>query len=170
MAGPETIETGYAPIKAWVAGVPVHVAVMPDVHLGKCATVGSVIATRAAIVPAAVGVDIGCGMMAVRTTLTASSLPDSLARLRLGIEGAVPHGGVGLKGGWKEGVPNTVARRFAESGLSDGLKALEEKHKLLMLLDRVQRARELQIFIGTESEFSAAGEVSVPPVDQPFRR
>ncbi len=147
MAGPETIETGYAPIKAWTRGVPVedaarrqlfniaalpfihhHVAVMPDVHLGKGATVGSVIATRAAIVPAAVGVDIGCGMMAVRTTLTASDLPDNLHKLRLAIEAAVPHGGVGLKGGWKDGVPNAVGRRFAESGLADALKALEDKH------------------------------------------
>ena len=147
MAGPQTIETGYAPIKAWVEGVPVedaarrqlfniaalpfihsHVAVMPDVHLGKGATVGSVIATRAAIVPAAVGVDIGCGMMAVRTTLTAGDLPDSLAQLRLGIEAAVPHGGVGLKGGWKDGVPSSVGRRFTDSGLADGLKELEERH------------------------------------------
>ena len=147
MPGPRTIETGYAPIKAWVEGVPVedaarrqllniaalpfihsHVAVMPDVHLGKGATVGSVIATRAAIVPAAVGVDIGCGMMAVRTTLTADDLPDSLSKLRGGIEAAVPHGGVGLKGGWKDGVPNSVGRLFAQSGLADGLKELEEKH------------------------------------------
>jgi tRNA-splicing ligase RtcB (3'-phosphate/5'-hydroxy nucleic acid ligase) len=147
MPGPETIETGYAPIKAWIDGVPVedaarrqliniaalpfihsHVAVMPDVHLGKGATVGSVIATRGAIVPAAVGVDIGCGMMAVRTTLTANELPDDLARLRSGIEAAVPHGGVGLKGGWKDGVPNAVGRLFADSGLADSLKELEEKH------------------------------------------
>jgi len=147
MPGPETIETGYAPIKAWIEGVPVedearrqlfniaalpfihcHVAVMPDVHLGKGATVGSVIATRGAIVPAAVGVDIGCGMMAVRTTLTAGDLPDSLAKLRSGIEAAVPHGGVGLKGGWKEGVPNPVARRFEASGLAQGLEELEARH------------------------------------------
>jgi tRNA-splicing ligase RtcB (3'-phosphate/5'-hydroxy nucleic acid ligase) len=150
MAGPETIETGHAPIKAWIGGVPVedaarrqlfnvaslpfvhaHVAVMPDVHFGKGATVGSVIATKAAIVPAAVGVDIGCGMMAVRTTLTAGDLPDTLAKLRLGIEAAVPHGGIGLKGGWKDGVPNAVGRLFAESGLADGLKELEEKHPAL---------------------------------------
>jgi tRNA-splicing ligase RtcB len=147
MPGPETIETGYAPIKAWIDGVPVedaarrqlfniaalpfihsHVAVMPDVHLGKGATVGSVIATRGAIVPAAVGVDIGCGMMAVRTTLTASDLPDSLAKLRSGIEAAVPHGGIGLKGGWKDGVPNAVGRLFTDSGLAKGLEELEEKH------------------------------------------
>src|SRR4029450_2312382 len=55
-----------------------HVAAMPDVHLGIGATVGSVIATRGAIVPAAVGVDIGCGMEAVRTALDAKDLPDSL--------------------------------------------------------------------------------------------
>src|SRR5204863_2102622 len=96
MSGPETIEPGYAPIKAWVEGVPVedaarrqlfniaalpfihgHVAVMPDVQLGKGATVGSVIATRGAIVRAAVGVDIGCGMMSVRTARTAGDLRDS---------------------------------------------------------------------------------------------
>ena len=59
-----------------------HVAVMPDVHFGKGATVGSVIALRDAVSPAAVGVDIGCGMAAVRTSLTANDLPDSLRRLR----------------------------------------------------------------------------------------
>ena len=87
------------PIKMWTRGVPVDdaskrqlintasmpfiyrwLAVMPDVHYGIGATVGSVIPTRGAIIPAAVGVDIGCGMMAVRTTLAASDLPDSLAR------------------------------------------------------------------------------------------
>jgi len=100
-----------APIRWWTDGVPVedaaraqveriaampfihsHVAVMPDVHLGKGATVGSVIPTRGAVIPAAVGVDLGCGMMAVRTTARASDLPDSLAGLRSAIEAAVPHG------------------------------------------------------------------------------
>jgi len=98
-------------VKGWTRGVPVeydalnqlrniaklpilagHVAVMPDVHLGKGATVGSVIATKAAIVPASVGVDIGCGMVAVQTTLTASDLPDSLAQLRADLEKAIPVG------------------------------------------------------------------------------
>jgi tRNA-splicing ligase RtcB len=65
---------------------------MPDVHLGKGATVGSVIPTRAAIIPAAVGVDIGCGMVALRTTLAASDLPDSLAPIRAAIERDVPVG------------------------------------------------------------------------------
>ena len=68
-----------------IASLPIlggHVAIMPDVHLGKGATVGAVIPTRGAIIPAAVGVDIGCGMVAVRTTLKASDLPDSLAAIR----------------------------------------------------------------------------------------
>ncbi|MEG1115237.1 MAG: RtcB family protein, partial [Janthinobacterium sp.] len=69
-----------------------HVAAMPDVHAGIGATVGSVIPTRGAVIPAAVGVDIGCGMNAVRTTLTASDLPDNLARLRSAIEAEVPVG------------------------------------------------------------------------------
>ena len=99
------------PVKAWVRGVPldpkakeqllntsqlpfIHrwLAAMPDVHWGLGATVGSVIPTRKAIIPAAVGVDIGCGMAALHTTLTASDLPDNLAPLRSAIEEAVPHG------------------------------------------------------------------------------
>ena len=102
---------GGAPIKMWTRGVPVeekarqqlaraasmpfifkHVAVMPDVHVGIGATVGSVIATKGAIIPAAVGVDIGCGMMAARTSLTAADLPDNLEAIRSAIERAVPHG------------------------------------------------------------------------------
>ncbi|QID16268.1 RtcB family protein [Nitrogeniibacter mangrovi] len=102
---------GAAPIRLWTRGVPVeddarrqlintarmpfiyrHLAVMPDVHLGKGSTIGSVIPTRGAIIPAAVGVDIGCGMMAARTTLTAADLPDHLHGLRSAIEAAVPHG------------------------------------------------------------------------------
>ncbi|MBP2473581.1 tRNA-splicing ligase RtcB [Crossiella equi] len=69
-----------------------HVAVMPDVHYGKGATVGSVIAMQGAVSPAAVGVDIGCGMTAVRTSLRATDLPDDLRRLRSGIEKVVPVG------------------------------------------------------------------------------
>ncbi len=72
----------------WVEGV----AVMPDVHFGKGATVGSVIAMRQAVSPAAVGVDIGCGMSAVRTSLTAEDLPDDLAGLRSAVEAAIPVG------------------------------------------------------------------------------
>lgn len=102
---------GGVPIKMWTRGVPVedeareqlkqaaqmpfifkHVAAMPDVHVGIGATVGSVIPTRGAVIPAAVGVDIGCGMMAARTSLMAHDLPDSLDGIRSAIEQAVPHG------------------------------------------------------------------------------
>ncbi len=69
-----------------------HIAVMPDVHMGIGATVGSVIPTREAIIPAAVGVDIGCGMCAVRTSLTAEQLPESLRHIRNAIERDVPVG------------------------------------------------------------------------------
>lgn len=69
-----------------------HIAVMPDVHWGMGATIGSVIATKGAVIPAAVGVDLGCGMMAVKTTLNADTLPDNLHSLRSSIEAAIPHG------------------------------------------------------------------------------
>lgn len=67
-----------------------HIALMPDAHLGKGATVGSVLPTVGAIIPAAVGVDIGCGMVAVRTQLTSAAFTDDLARLRKSIEEAIP--------------------------------------------------------------------------------
>ena len=112
------------PIKAWTKGVILEqvaekqlrnvaslpfiykwVAAMPDVHWGIGATVGSVIPTKKAIIPAAVGVDIGCGMMAVKTALQADHLPDNLRPLRTAIEQAVPHGrtnrgGKGDRGAW----------------------------------------------------------------------
>jgi len=69
-----------------------HIAAMPEVHFGIGATVGSAIPAFKAILPAAVGVDIGCGMMACKTTLTAEDLPDNLGPLRAAIERAVPHG------------------------------------------------------------------------------
>lgn len=69
-----------------------HVALMPDVHAGKGSTVGSVVATKNAIVPAMVGVDIGCGMCAVKTSLKAEDLPDDLKKIRHQIERDVPHG------------------------------------------------------------------------------
>ncbi len=103
--------SGGVPVKMWTQGVPVeaeaqqqldnaarlpivfsHIAAMPDVHYGIGATVGSVIPTFKAIIPAAVGVDIGCGMIACKTSLNARDLPDSLAALRSEIEKAVPHG------------------------------------------------------------------------------
>jgi tRNA-splicing ligase RtcB len=69
-----------------------HIAIMPDVHYGMGATVGSVIPTKGAIIPAAVGVDIGCGMIATKTQLSASDLPDSLKQARSQIERDVPVG------------------------------------------------------------------------------
>jgi len=144
--GHVTMETAGAPIKAWTIGVPFEaeaeaqlrrvatlpflhkwVAVMPDVHVGIGATVGSVIATKGAIIPAAVGVDIGCGMMAVRTTLHASRLPDNLHELRTAIEAAVPHGRTangarGDRGAWQD-VPDHVAVSWRE---------LDEPYQLLV--------------------------------------
>jgi len=134
---------GGVPIKMWTRGVPVeddaraqltrtaqmpfifkHVAAMPDVHVGIGATVGSVIPTKGAVIPAAVGVDIGCGMMAARTSLMASDLPDNLEGVRSAIEQAVPHGrsvGRGKRDNGSWGDPPvpiveawaTLAERFA---------------------------------------------------------
>ncbi|UTC29666.1 tRNA-splicing ligase [Bajunvirus bajun] len=109
-----------------------HIALMPDVHMGYGATVGSVIPTRGAIIPSAVGVDIGCGMMAIRTTLTSLDLPDNLEKLRSLIEGAVPHGGPGVHGSWQEpgryGIPNPVMKAWTEKGLEARFKLLCEKY------------------------------------------
>jgi tRNA-splicing ligase RtcB len=89
-----------------------HIAIMPDVHYGVGATVGSVIPTKGAIIPAAVGVDIGCGMMAAKTSLTAQDLPDNLFDLRTCIEAAIP---VGLKEFSDDTVPSESAGIFDEA-------------------------------------------------------
>src|SRR5690242_3073911 len=149
-AGYELIASERMPIKAWTRGVPIeeqalaqlrnvasmpfihsHVAVMPDVHWGMGATVGSVIPTVGAIIPAAVGVDIGCGMMAVRTNVRAERLPDSLAHLRSGIEAAVPHGrtdngGRNDVGSWQKESPEHAKAKWTT--LEDGYKAVIERH------------------------------------------
>lgn len=108
-----------------------HVAGMPDVHWGMGATIGSVIATKGAIVPAAVGVDIGCGMMAMQTTLKASQLPDNLFALRSDIECAVPHGRTnegqkGDRGAW--GDPTHDAINVWNSGLGAAYNKIIAKH------------------------------------------
>lgn len=145
-------EAGHSPIKAWTKGVPfndnakqqllnmaqmpfIHkwVAAMPDVHLGKGATIGSVIPTIGAIIPAAVGVDLGCGMMAAKTTLTASDLPDSLEAMRSKIESLVPHGRNMSRGkrdtdSWGT-PPDDVLDKWLT--LSDGFQQLCEKHPFL---------------------------------------
>ena len=107
-----------------------HVAAMPDVHFGKGATIGSVIPTKGAIIPAAVGVDLGCGMMAVRTTLAARDLPDNLHAIRLGIEKTVPHGrtkngGKGDRGSWGK-LPSALEDRWKP--LATRYAAITEKH------------------------------------------
>jgi len=163
------------PIKMWTNGVPVedqaaaqlrnvaslpfiygHVAVMPDVHWGMGATVGSVIPTKGAIVPAAVGVDIGCGMMAQRTTLTASDLPDSLAALRGEIERRIPHGrtnngGPGDRGAWDD-IPDAVAGSLPES-IAAGLLAIFEKHPALRKQWTLERALSHAGTLGTGNHF-----------------
>lgn len=96
-----------------------HVAGMPDIHLGKGATVGSVIATTEAIIPAAVGVDIGCGMNAVQLSLKASDLPENLLAIRNGIEKVIP---LGAGGQHKE------AQIAGDSSVALGLKRILEKH------------------------------------------
>ena len=144
-------EAGAVPIKLWTRGVPLEdearrqlqniaklpfihgwIAVMPDVHLGKGATVGSVVPTIGAIVPAAVGVDIGCGMMAARTSLTADELPDTLAPIRSAIERAVPHGrsaGRGRdKGAW-DTPPDASLDRW--SGLATDFERIVDRHPRL---------------------------------------
>ncbi len=148
-------ETGYIyeetegkPIKHWTRGVQLedaaheqlrnvarmpfihkHVAAMPDVHWGMGATIGSVIATKGAIIPAAVGVDIGCGMMAVQTTLRACDLPDNLSALRSDIEASVPHGrtdkgGKNDRGAW--GPDTNPSSRWY--GLWDLYATIIDKH------------------------------------------
>jgi tRNA-splicing ligase RtcB len=136
-------------VKAWIDGVELedaaraqidnvaslpfihkHIAVMPDVHWGYGATVGSVIPTKEVIIPAAVGVDIGCGMIAQRTTLTASDLPDNLHALRTEVERRVPHGrtnqgGPGDRGAWSE-PPRQVGDAFGR--LVDNLAQIVAKH------------------------------------------
>src|SRR5262249_45541099 len=169
------------PIKAWTRGVPVEeaaqkqllnvaqlpfvfkwVAAMPDVHYGIGATVGSVIPTKGAIIPAAVGVDIGCGMMAVKTSLTASQLPDNLFGIRTAIEKAGPHGrtdngGKNDRGAWHEAPASTLA---AWATLHDRFEAIVKKYPKLNHPQRVNHLGTL----GTGNHFievcldSAEGE------------
>ncbi len=137
-------------VKAWVEGVPVeqqaiaqvrniaalpilagHVAIMPDVHLGKGATVGSVIPTRGAIIPAAVGVDIGCGMVAVKTTLKATDLPDSMAKIRTAIEAVVP---VGFN--YNDRPASLKSLGLQGINLDRKMKLLDERFEKLVILKR----------------------------------
>ncbi|HEX5635522.1 MAG TPA: RtcB family protein, partial [Gammaproteobacteria bacterium] len=166
----EVFEHQGTPIKSWTRGVAfeeaakeqlrniaslpfIHkwIAVMPDVHLGKGATIGSVVPTVGAVIPAAVGVDIGCGMMAVKTSLNAMQLPDSLAALRTAIEHAVPHGrsaqrGMRDKGAWKN-LPDDVANAWLP--LATQFDVLQDKHPVLKNTNNVNHLGTL----GTGNHF-----------------
>jgi len=167
----DVIHENGVPIKSWTQGVPfeddakrqlkniaqmpfIHkwVAVMPDVHLGKGATIGSVIPSVGAVIPAAVGVDIGCGMMAVKTSLKAKDLPDSLLELRLAIERAVPHGrskrmrGGRDKGAWCD-IPEDVAQAWMP--LMAKFDVLQQKHPVLKNTNNVKHLGTL----GTGNHF-----------------
>lgn len=159
------------PVKAWVNGVPLEdaarkqllnvsqlpfifkwVAAMPDVHWGIGATVGSVIPTKGAIIPAAVGVDIGCGMMASETDLSASDLPDNLHGIRTAIEQAVPHGrtshgGGGDKGAWQR-IPGRTLDVWGEM-LKSRYESILVKHPKL---DRGNHSNHLGT-LGTGNHF-----------------
>ena len=143
------LNTGRVPVKIWtqdvepeaiaqlinVASLPIvhhHIAAMPDVHAGIGATVGSVIATKDAIIPAAVGVDIGCGMNAARTTLTAKDLPDSLRALRLAIEKRIP---TGFNHHPASQMRGSQLQRIARA-LSDRLDGIVGKHPGIVKMQR----------------------------------
>jgi tRNA-splicing ligase RtcB len=172
MADYTYIEGGRVPIYAWTKGVQLeeqalqqlrnvasvpfafkHIAVMPDVHWGIGATVGSVIATKGAIIPAAVGVDIGCGMVAVKTTLRAEALPDNLHALRTAIEAAVPVGGPGEVGSWAEGsMPPWLVDEVSDETLHARLKMISEKHPGVLPRERSSVVRQL-CTLGTGNHF-----------------
>ena len=116
-----------------------HIAAMPDVHLGKGATIGSVVATKGAIIPAAVGVDIGCGMNAVRLSLTANDLPDSLVNVRGMIERMVPvgheyHNRSRLGSKWH--VKTDKLLNNVNQQLDPGMRKLLEKHPTIGKMGR----------------------------------
>ena len=146
-------DEGCAPVKIWTDDVEAsalqqlhnmstlpfihkHIAVMPDVHWGMGSTVGSVIPTQEAIVPASVGVDLGCGMMAQKLDLKAHELPESLAQLRSGLEANIPHGRTnngqkGDRGAWGF-APSHVQSAWRYMSLAVGLQSTIERHPKLM--------------------------------------
>jgi tRNA-splicing ligase RtcB len=130
-----------------------HVAVMPDVHWGNGTSVGTVIATKGAIIPSAVGVDIGCGMMACQLNLIASDLPDNLGPMRTAIEAAIPHGrtdngGSNDRGAWGN-PPVEVCGAFGS--LIDG-RFLRMKAKHPQILKKANDLRHLGT-LGTGNHF-----------------
>ena len=109
-----------------------HASLMPDAHYGKGSTVGSVVATEKVIIPAMVGVDIGCGMMAVKTSLKAKDLSESLKTMRSNMESLIPHGrshggSKNDKGSWKNSIPKEVEIRWNDE-LKEDFEKISEKH------------------------------------------
>ncbi len=169
---------GGKPIKSWTRGVLFEdkareqvlnvaqlpfvegwVAVMPDVHWGMGATIGSVIPTDKAIIPAAVGVDIGCGMMAVKTSLRGDDLPDNLGAMRSAIEAAVPHGRTANgrksdRGAWGN-LPPQVEKAWTQpqddgkAGLNERFESIGERHPKIRKSNHVKHLGTL----GTGNHF-----------------
>ena len=166
-------DDGSAPVKIWtddieasalqqlhnMATLPFihkHIAVMPDVHWGMGSTVGSVIPTIKAIVPASVGVDIGCGMVAHKLNVRPEQLPDSLAGVRSALEKAIPHGrtdegGANDRGAWGDKAPQMVSDEWARLFADPRLECvLEDQPKILRRQD--QGPRQLGT-LGTGNHF-----------------
>lgn len=166
-------DEGSAPVKVWTTDIEEsalkqlhnlstlpfihkHIAVMPDVHWGMGSTVGSVIPTIKAIVPAAVGVDIGCGMVAHKLSIRPDQLPDTLSGVRSALEKAIPHGrtdegGPMDRGAWGDGAPAAVNNSWARLSEDDRLKQVLESHpKILNRKD--QGPRQLGT-LGTGNHF-----------------
>jgi tRNA-splicing ligase RtcB len=164
-------DDGGAPVKIWTTDIEEaaltqlhnmstlpfihkHIAVMPDVHWGMGSTVGSVIPTIKAIVPAAVGVDIGCGMVAVKLGIRSDQLPDDLRDVRTAIESAIPHGrtdngGLNDRGAWGD-VPSEVAAEWNQLRVDARFLEVKEKHPKLITQD--SGARQLGT-LGTGNHF-----------------
>jgi tRNA-splicing ligase RtcB len=164
-------DEGSAPVKIWTTDVEAsalqqlhnmatlpfihkHIAVMPDVHWGMGSTVGSVIPTIRAIVPASVGVDIGCGMVAAKLNIRPDQLPDNLHGVRTALEAAIPHGrtdngAMNDRGAWGD-VPATVVDEWTRLKTDTRFTEVKEKHSKLITQD--SGARQLGT-LGTGNHF-----------------
>lgn len=170
----QVYDSGKAPVKVWtteiessaevqlrqMAQLPFihkHIAVMPDVHWGMGSTVGSVIPTRHAIVPASVGVDLGCGMMAYRLNITAADLPEELATLRSLIEKSIPHGRTnngrpGDRGAWGN-VPSLVSNQWGMLLGNERIQRTMERHPKLMAANTLNSGMSQLGTLGTGNHF-----------------
>jgi tRNA-splicing ligase RtcB len=164
-------DEGSAPVKIWTTDIEAsalqqlhnmatlpfihkHIAVMPDVHWGMGSTVGSVIPTIRAIVPASVGVDIGCGMVAAKLSIRPDQLPDNLRGVRSALEAAIPHGrtdngAMNDRGAWGD-VPGTVVDEWTRLKEDTRFTEVKEKHSKLITQD--SGARQLGT-LGTGNHF-----------------